>query len=147
MFSKDHPLEGFRFHLEFRPRLSDLDPQGQVHNARFFTYFEEARAAYLQRLGLLAAKPQPLALLIQRNTCRYHAPVQHHHLVQVFLRTADWGRRGFCFHYALWLPEEDCLAAMGSTRVACLNPATGRGCALPAEFCRVMQRFEAGELG
>lgn len=144
MFSKDHPLADFRFHLEFRPRLSDLDPQGQVNNARFFTYFEEARAAYLRRLGLLAA--QPLALVIQRNTCTYQAPVQHHHLVQVFLRTAGWSRRGFVFHYALWLPEEDRLAALGSTRVVCLNPATGRGCALPAEFCAAMQRFEAGEL-
>lgn len=146
MFPNDHPLAPFRFHLEFRPRVSDLDARGQVNSARFFTYFEEARAAYLSRLGLLASTSTPAMLLIQRDTCRYQAPVQHHHLVQVFLRTADWGRRSFSFHYALWLPEEDRLAALGTTRVQCLNPATGRTCDLPEEFRELMQAFEQGRM-
>ncbi len=142
-----HPLRSFRFNLEFRPRFSDLDPLGRVSNARFFTYFEEARMAYLSHLGLFVSAGSGLCLLVQRDTCRYQVPVQHHHLVQVFLRTAEWGRRGFSFHYALWLPEEDILAAEGSTRVTCFNPATGRPCELPEEYLAAMRAYEeaAGE--
>lgn len=139
---RPHPLDLFRFNLEFRPRFSDLDPMGRVSNARFFTYFEEARMAYLSHLGLFVPAGPRLCLLVQRDTCRYQMPVQHHHLVQVFLRTADWSRRGFSFHYLLWLPEEDLLAAQGSTRVTCFNTATGRACDLPGEYLESMQAYE-----
>lgn len=142
---RPHPLQSFRFNLEFRPRFSDLDPLGRVSNSRFFTYFEEARMAYLSQLGLWAPAGSGLCLLVQRDTCRYQLPVQHHHLVQVFLRTADWGRRSFSFHYALWLPEEDLLAAEGATRVSCFNPATGRACDLPEEYLLAMQAYELEE--
>lgn len=147
MFAKDHPLAPFHFHLDFSPRFSDLNALGQVNSARFFNYFEEARAAYLNRLGLFAPAIQPVSLIIQRDTCRYQAPVQHHHLLQIYLRTADWGRRSFSFHYALWLPEEDILAALGHTRVQCLNPGTQRARNLPEDFLSVMRRFEKGKLG
>ncbi len=140
-----HPLQLFRFSLEFRPRFSDLDPLGRVSNSRFFTYFEEARMAYLARLGLFGpATPGP-RLLVVRDTCRYQLPVRHHHLVQVHLRTADWTSRSFNFHYALWLPEEDLLAAEGVTRVTCINPATRRPCNLPAEYLEIMRAFELGK--
>ncbi len=146
MSAKDHPLALFRFHLDFSPRFSDLGASGQVSSPRFFNYFEEARAAYLKRLSLLAEDTLPVSLLVARDTCRYRVPIQHHHLVQIHLRTADWGRRAFSFHYALWLPEEDLLAAQGHTRVQCLNPITQRACDLPEEFLRVMRLFEQGKL-
>ncbi|MBU1275082.1 MAG: acyl-CoA thioesterase [Proteobacteria bacterium] len=139
---RPHALKRFRFNLEFRPRFADLDPMGRVSNARFFTYFEEARMAYLSHLGLFVPAGSGRCLLVQRDTCRYQMPVQHHHLVRVFLRSADWGRRSFSFHYVLWLPEEDVLAAEGTTRVACFNAATGRACDLPEEYIQAMRAFE-----
>ena len=139
------PLQAFRFSLEFRPRFSDLDPLGRVSNSRFFTYFEEARLAYLARLGLFAPQMDGPRLLVVQDTCRYQLPIQHHHLIQVHLRTADWTTRSFRFHYLLWLPEEDILAAEGMTRVTCVNPATRRPCKLPEEYLEVMRAFERGK--
>ena len=143
--NRPHPLSLFRFNLEFRPRFSDLDPLGRVSNSRFFTYFEEARLAYLSHLGLFTAGGEERCLLVQRDACRYQLPVQHHHLVRVYLRTADWGRRSFSFRYALWLPEEDLLAAEGITKVSCFNPATGRACDLPEEYLAAMRAYERAE--
>jgi len=140
-----HPLQRFRFNLEFRPRFSDLDPLGRVSNSRFFTYFEEARLAYLARLGLFAPQRPGPCLLVVEDTCRYQLPIQHHHLIQVHLRTADWTSRSFKFHYVLWLPEEDILAAQGITRVTCMSPATRRACNLPEDYLEVMRAFEAGK--
>ncbi|MCF8032653.1 MAG: acyl-CoA thioesterase [Desulfarculaceae bacterium] len=138
------PLKPFRFNLEFRPRFSDLDPLGRVSNSRFFTYFEEARMAYLASLGLFAPSVPGPRLLVVQDTCRYAMPVQHHHLVQVHLRTADWTTRSFKFHYLLWLPEEDIVAAHGTTRVTCVNPGTRRTCGLPSEYMEIMRAYEKG---
>jgi acyl-CoA thioester hydrolase len=45
----------FRFFHPIEIRYGDLDPQGHVNNAKYLTYFEQARIAYIQHLGLWGA--------------------------------------------------------------------------------------------
>ncbi len=142
---EEHPLAKFRFCVEFRPRFSDLDAFGHVNNARFLTYFEESRVAYLSRLGIFLPPASPVSIVIQRAECVYHAPILHHHLVQVHLRAAGWGRSHFDFHYAIWLPEEDILAAEGVTRAVAYDLAKRKAAPIPPEFLAIMRRFEGGE--
>jgi acyl-CoA thioester hydrolase len=42
----------FRFYHPVEVRYGDLDPQGHVNNARYLTYLEQARVAYLVKTGL-----------------------------------------------------------------------------------------------
>ncbi len=48
-------MPDFRFYHPLEVRYADLDPQGHVNNAKFLTYFEQARIAYLIHLGLFDA--------------------------------------------------------------------------------------------
>ena len=41
-----------RFYHPIEVRYGDLDPQGHVNNARYLTYMEQARIAYVAHLGL-----------------------------------------------------------------------------------------------
>ena len=38
-------MDDFKFHHPIEVRYSDLDPQGHVNNARFLTFFEQARVS------------------------------------------------------------------------------------------------------
>ena len=142
MYPPQHPLSAYKFHVEFRPRFSDLDAFGHVNNARYFTYFEEGRSGYLGRLGIFMPPASPVSIVIQRAECTFLLPVLHHHLVRVYVRADDWGKSRFSFHYALWLPEEDLLAASGSTRVAAWHLKSRRSTAIPADFLEKMRAFE-----
>ena len=102
--SKD-PLGCYNFHIEFRPRFSDLDAFGHVNNARFLTYFEEARVAYLSALQIFIPPASPVTIVINKAQCEYLAPVLHHHQVRVCVRTLDWRRKSFRFEYTVWLPR------------------------------------------
>ena len=42
----------FRFFHPVEVRYDDLDPQGHLNNAKYLTYFEQARIHYLIHLGL-----------------------------------------------------------------------------------------------
>ena len=44
----------YRFHHPIEVRYGDLDPQGHLNNAKYLTYFEQARVNYLIDLGLFA---------------------------------------------------------------------------------------------
>ena len=45
-------MSDFRFYHPIEVRYGDLDPQGHVNNARYLTYFEQARVKYIRNLGL-----------------------------------------------------------------------------------------------
>ncbi len=135
-------LSQFNFHIEFHPRFSDLDAFGHVNNARIFTYFEEARVAYLKHLGIFLPHVSPISIVIQRAECSFLAPIMHHHLVQVFIRSQRWGVRSFDFSYAVWLPEEDLLAATGSTRAVSYDLSKRRSAPIPPEYLERMKGFE-----
>jgi acyl-CoA thioester hydrolase len=45
-------MSNFHFYHPLEVRYGDLDPQGHVNNAKYLTYFEQARIAYFIELGL-----------------------------------------------------------------------------------------------
>ena len=49
-------MSTFHFIYPIQIRYGDLDPQWHVNNARFVTYLEQSRFAYLVELGLFDGK-------------------------------------------------------------------------------------------
>lgn len=47
-------MSDYRFFHPVEIRYGDLDPQGHVNNAKYLTYFEQARIEYVIELGLFA---------------------------------------------------------------------------------------------
>jgi len=44
-------MDGFRFTVPYRVRVADVNYGGHVSNAAILSYFQDARIAYLRRLG------------------------------------------------------------------------------------------------
>lgn len=140
----DTPLAGFRHVVDLRPRFADLDAFGHVNNARFLTYFEEARVSYLQSLGIFLPPASRVSIIIAQAEVKYLRPVLHQHQVQIHVRTQDWGRVKFSFHYAIWLPQQTTLAASGSTQAVAWDLDRRKPTAIPPEFLAKMRAFETG---
>jgi hypothetical protein len=45
-------MNEYNFYYPIEVRYGDLDPQGHVNNAKYLTYMEQARVAYIRRLGV-----------------------------------------------------------------------------------------------
>lgn len=66
----------YRFKYPISVRYSDLDPQWHVNNARFLSFAEQARFAYLVELGLFDGKSfWDLPLIVGDVHCRYLVPI------------------------------------------------------------------------
>jgi len=69
-------MTSFRFKYPISVRYGDLDPQWHVNNARFLTFAEQARFAYLMELGLFDGKSfWDLPLIVGDIHCRYRVPI------------------------------------------------------------------------
>jgi acyl-CoA thioester hydrolase len=47
-------MSEFRFYHPIEVRYGDLDPQGHVNNAKYLTYFEQARVVYWIEMGFFS---------------------------------------------------------------------------------------------
>ncbi|HCS39082.1 MAG TPA: hypothetical protein DIW44_05785 [Anaerolineaceae bacterium] len=69
-------MNPYRFNTPITVRYGDLDPQWHVNNARFLTFAEQARFAYLMELGLFDGKSfWDLPLIVGDIHCRYLVPI------------------------------------------------------------------------
>jgi hypothetical protein len=80
-------MSDFKFFHPIEVRYGDLDPQGHVNNAKFLTYFEQARGYYLVHLGLFGMDQsfEELGVVVADIHIHYRAPVT--------VGRADQGRR------------------------------------------------------
>ena len=88
-------MSDFRFYHPIEVRYGDLDPQGHVNNAKYLTYFEQARIAYLLELGLFT-KDQPLTelgIILADVHITYLEPIYFGQKIKVGLHVAKLGNK------------------------------------------------------
>jgi acyl-CoA thioester hydrolase len=91
----------FRFSHPIEVRYADIDALQHVNNAKYFTYMETARVAYLAGVMGWQGGWQALGIIIARATCDYLLPIEFGDLVRVHVRTTRIGTKSFDFEYAL----------------------------------------------
>lgn len=124
-------------------RYSDLDVQGHVNNARYFTFFEQARMRFLDELHehlheeQLAAGELPtaaagdLSFVVVSASAAYRRPIRALAPLAVGLYGARLTHTSIEMHYAVCDQPNGQLYASGATMTACVDARTGRPRALP----------------
>jgi acyl-CoA thioester hydrolase len=127
-------VEGAWWHARHhRVRWSETDMFGHANHAAYLTWFEDARNAYLEALGLTITAATPGPVLAQVEV-RYLKPLGHNTDILVTARTRSLRTTSFIMDYAVW--DEGC-AARGSARCVLMINATGERVAIP-ETLRAM---------
>jgi acyl-CoA thioester hydrolase len=148
-------------------RYRDLDPQGHVNNAVYFTYFEQGRLGYFEALRQLgraalaagaAAAPVTartlevapadtddrleLPLVISEANCAYLRPIVSLAPLVVGVRTERVGHASLAMAYALCPAPGEPPYATGATMIVCVDPTTGRPRGLPAWTLAAVRHLE-----
>ena len=106
-------MTDFKFSTPIALRYGDLDPQWHVNNARYLTFFEQARYAYLNELGLFTGHNfLAFPLIVADVHVRYIAPIMPGQAISVWMRTEKIGNKSIVFHYEI---RDDASQAVLST--------------------------------
>ena len=77
-------MTDFRFYHPIEVRYGDLDPQGHVNNAKYLTYLEQARIAYLRRLGLWESESfLDVGIILADVLVTFRKPILYHDPIRV----------------------------------------------------------------
>lgn len=134
-------MKSFPVTVRLSVQWGDMDALGHVNNARYFTWFESARIAYFQKVGILSDKPSSLGPILRRTECDFLRPVKFPAELVVGARVTDVRNTSFIMEYAVGsvdTPDEH--FARGTGVVVLVNYESGEKVNVPEE---VRERIRA----
>ena len=109
-------IEGFHVVERIPVLWGDMDAFGHVNNARFIRWFETARIAHFQQVGIKTAEAVGVAPILAHVSCDFIAPVDFPNDVLVGARASKIGTTSFHQEYVVALadaPEQPVARGVG----------------------------------
>jgi acyl-CoA thioester hydrolase len=119
--------------IESTVRWGDLDALNHVNNTVFFRFFEEARIALLDRVGLRAMRRATgTGPILAATSCQFRLPLTHPDTVTCHAGVTRIGTTSFTVEYVLKSDAHDgAVAATGDSVVVHYDYDVGQKSPLP----------------
>ena len=133
----------FKFFHPIEVRYGDLDPQGHVNNAKYLTYFEQARINYIVHLGLWKSTSfADIGVILAEARLTFRLPVLFAQQTKVGVRVTRLGNKSLDMEYCL----EDCASgqelANGSSVMVTYDYRSNQTIPIPAAWRAAISAFE-----
>lgn len=128
------------FKADIHIRWRDLDTIGHVNHSDYFTYFEDARATFLDAYNLDFNDPEIFFILVH-VACDYLKPVAYKCKISVYIRCLEIGEKSFKLTYTVADREDESVVyAKGESVQVCLNPKIGKSVQVSEKFKKVLEK-------
>lgn len=130
-----------------RPVLwGDMDALGHVNNTVYFRWFEEARIALLDAVGLRARRATTgSGPILATSSCRFRLPLTYPDTVSVHTGVSHIGHTSFTLVYELYSAEYRAVAAQGDSVVVHFDYRAGAKAPLPEVVRRALTDLRCPE--
>ncbi|MBE0409550.1 MAG: acyl-CoA thioesterase [Anaerolineales bacterium] len=136
-------MNDFRFYHPIEVRYGDLDPQGHVNNARYLTYMEQARIAYIQHLALWKGGSfMDIGIILADVQVTFLSPILFGEQVRVWLQVNHLGNKSITMDYLIDQFETGQKYATGSTVLVAFDYREHRSIPVPETWRSKIMEFE-----
>lgn len=133
----------FRFYHPIEVRYGDLDPQGHVNNARYFTYLEQSRVAYVVNLGLWRGGSFfDIGFILADAHLTFKASILFGQPIQVGVRVSRLGNKSLTMEYCIVNTHGNQEMASGSTILVTYDYHSQTTIPVPAHWRQAIMKFE-----
>jgi acyl-CoA thioester hydrolase len=141
-------MKDFPVVIDIDVRWGDMDALVHVNNIVYFQYFQMARGAYLQRIGMPPAGPEwrEFGWVVGANCCRYKAPVTFPDTLSVWARVGSLSEDRMLMEYRAVSKKLGKVAAEGEALIFGYDFDSGTKAAIPADVRRAILQVESREL-
>ena len=91
--------EPYPVSISISVQWSEMDALGHVNNARFFTWFESARIALFERIGVATTGPAGVGPILATTSCDFLRPVVYPATLRVGVRVSKVGETSLAMEY------------------------------------------------
>ena len=137
-------MSNFRFYHPIEVRYGDLDPQGHLNNAKFVTFFEQARIQYIRHLGLYKEGQSfmEIGVILADVHVAYRKPVEWGVPVKVGVRITKIGNKSMTVEQNVVHAETGEVFAEGEVVMVAFDYHQGKSIPVPQEWRDAVNKFE-----
>ena len=137
-------MSQFHFYHPIEVRYGDLDPQGHLNNAKYVTFFEQARIQYIKNLGLFKEGQSfmDIGVILADVHIAYKKPVEWGTPVKVGVRTLKIGNKSMTVEQTVVHAETEELFAIGEVVMVAYDYRIGKSIPISQEWRDAVHRIE-----
>jgi len=137
-------MSDYKFFHPIEVRYGDLDPQGHVNNAKYLTYFEQARVHYLIGLGLFSRDQSfmEIGVVIADIHIAYHAPIHYQDNIKVGVKTIKLGGKSIVVEQCVMDADTGKIMASGKVVMVTFDYKDLKSIPVPVEWKKKFSEFE-----
>ena len=122
-------MDSYPVELELPVLWGDMDAFGHVNNTVYFRWFESARMAYFERVGIDVARPEKAGPILATTTCEFLAPIEYPATIVTGARVPTVRNTSFVMEYGI--KKDGSLVATGSGVIVLVDYETGDKVSVP----------------
>jgi acyl-CoA thioester hydrolase len=147
--SDRHPLlAAFPVAIALPVQWGDQDAFGHVNNTVPFRWFESARIAYSQQIGLLELfETAGIGPILAASACNYRRQVTFPDTVEVGMRVVRIGRSSLGMEQAAISRSQGAVVADGTSTTVVFNYRTNQSLSVPASIRSAIETLEGRTFG
>ncbi len=139
----DELLSGFPVVVELPVAWGEMDAFQHVNNASYFRYFETARIAYFEKIGLIELlREKGIGPILASTSCRYKLPLTYPDTVAVGAKSVIINEDRFTMQYLIVSRRHHKIAAEGDGVIVMYDYRNSRKTELPEALKKEITRLE-----
>lgn len=119
--------QAFPVHVELPVQWGEMDAFGHVNNTVYFKYFETARLAYFNEVGVMEdMQKDGLGPILAETSCRFKRPLKFPDTVIVGASVLENQPYGFLMQYGVYSLQQQTITSVGTGRIVMVDYHTGQ---------------------
>ena len=134
----------FNFYHPVEVRYADLDPQGHVNNAKFLTYFEQARIQYWIQMGFFTKDQSfmEIGVIVADVHLTYLEPVYFGQNIKVGVRVTKLGNKSMTWEQNIVDADTNKELAKGQLVIVTYDYKAEKTIPIPQQWREKIGQFE-----
>ncbi len=121
----------------------DMDAFGHINNTVYFRYFEDARIAYFDRIGVhKQIKQLSVGPILATTQCNFRLPLDYPDRINIATRSSILSAKKFSMEYVVFSERHGAIAAEGDGLIVYYDYANGKSCEIPKTIVTAINKLE-----
>ncbi len=121
----------------------DMDAFGHINNTVYFRYFEDARIAYFDQIGVHEQIKQfSVGPILATTQCNFRLPLDYPDRIKIATRSSILSAKKFNMEYVVFSERHGAIAAEGDGLIVYYDYANGKSCEIPNAIVSAIKELE-----
>ena len=143
MRSKAEFDQAFKVQVNLPVQWGDMDAFGHVNNTVYFKYFETARLAYFNAVGVMKdMQSKQIGPILAETSCQFKRALVFPDQIVVGANVIESHEYGFLMQYGVYSEQQQTVTSLGNGRIVMVDYQTGKKVKPSAELKQQIEQMK-----